>query len=219
MILLIWLMLFWSYFTHLSAELQIRQIGLVPWESQRELLQPAGKWGSEPTEHEDFTITNQFLLHCVSVILFHQDNVFFCNLTEKKTARFAFAGRWIGLTIANYIVNRWKQTLINTNWKITDKPASSRFILGVVVWASDILLVRSENMEEHMNSASNNGIWTKTNSIQHSNPIGWSSSNVLPGLVNFFLHNELERKSPFKERLNQHKSTISPCSIAIWMYV
>jgi hypothetical protein len=156
---------------------------------------------------------------CFCHIVSPRQCVFFCNLTEKKTARFAFAGRWIGLTIANYIVNRWKQTLINTNWKITDKPASSRFILGVVVWASDILLVRSENMEEHMNSASNNGIWTKTNSIQHSNPIGWSSSNVLPGLVNFFLHNELERKSPFKEWLNQHKSTISPCSIAIWMYV
>jgi hypothetical protein len=87
MILLIWLMLFWSYFTHLSAELQIRQIGLVPWESQRELLQPAGKWGSEPTEHEDFTITNQFLLHCVSVILFHQDNVFFLQSHRKKNSQ------------------------------------------------------------------------------------------------------------------------------------
>ena len=122
-------MLFWSCFTHLSAELQILLDSSHGNPSKNSCAnglakhqpEPAGKWGSEPTEHEEFTITNQFLLHCVSVILFHQDNVFFFrNLTEKKTARFAFAGRWIGLIIANYIVNRWKQTLINTNYgKIT----------------------------------------------------------------------------------------------------
>ena len=129
-------MLFWSCFTHLSAELQIHldsshgnpsensenscANGLAKHRSTTSRNQPENEDQNQQNMRNLRSPTNSSYI-LFSVILFHQDNVFFFrNLTEKNSQICIFAGRWIGLIIANYIVNRWKQTLINTNYgKIT----------------------------------------------------------------------------------------------------
>ena len=60
------------------------------------------------------------LTFCFCHIVSPRQCVFFSQSHRKNSQICIFAGRWIGLIIANYIVNRWKQTLINTNYgKIT----------------------------------------------------------------------------------------------------
>lgn len=123
-------------------------------DSQRELLrsQPENEDQNQQNmriffrkKNKQFRIYIVFLSYC-----FTKTMCFFLQYMQyhRKNSQI-FAGRWIGLIIANYIVNRWKQTLINTNWKITSLHHPDLFT-GLVVWASDILL-RSENTEEHMN--------------------------------------------------------------------